>query len=204
MCCSRHFQPRKGPNREIPSPWSRTCVWTFVWSSTTGCSSAVFVNSPAAAAPVLSRVGSLGTRSSAATAAASLGHVTCTLPHLLITSPAPAVDVAIWTTPHVGMYQLVSACCLKVDIKNQRKTNTYLGKKGKIGQPNIRSDASNGGRDDERWVDPTLYSLSRCHQHCLQLCCWTSAAPAFKSGIWYQTSVIFHFPVKLGIFVKSW
>ena len=129
-----------------------------------------------------------------------------TTPSLLITSPAPApaVDVAIWTTPHVGMYQLVSACCLKVDIKNQRKTNTYLGKKGEIGQPNIKSDASNGGSDDERWVDPTLYSLSRCHQHCHQLCCWTSAAPAFKSGIWYQTSVIFHFPVKLGIFVKSW
>ena len=46
----------------------------------------------------------------------------------------------------------VSACfsVLSKSIKNQRKTNTYLGKKGKIGQPDIRSDASNGGRDDER------------------------------------------------------
>ena len=110
----------------------------------------MFVNSPAAAAPVLSRVGSLGTRSSAATAAAFLGHVTCTLLRLLITSPAPAVDVAIRTTPHAVVYLLVSACCLNVLKTNGKQILTYFGKKSKIEQPNIRSDASNGGRDDER------------------------------------------------------
>ena len=202
MFCSRHFQPRKGPNREIPSPWSRTCVWTFVFISSTGCSSAVFVNSPAAAAASIESRGKSGHKkqrchSSRFSWSRNL-HITTPTHHISGSGSRCGYKecTICWD---------VSACfsVRSKSIKNQRKTNTYLGKKGKIGQPDIRSDASNG-RDDERWVDPTLYSLSRCHQHCHQLCCWTSAAPAFKSGIWYQTSVIFHFPVKLGIFVKSW
>ena len=67
-----------------------------------------------------------------------------------IPAPAPAVDVAIWTTLHAVVYLLVSACCLKVLKTNGKQILTYFGKKSKIEQPNIRSDASNRGRDDER------------------------------------------------------